>query len=383
MKPICIDLFAGAGGLSLGLERAGFDVILANEIHPHPVCTYERNHPDTVVIKNDIRKISGKQLQAFAPERAKPQVNKYGIDLLAGGPPCQGFSTAGLKDATDPRNTMVSEFIRMVNEIKPRHFLMENVPGMMSMHGGAFFKKVLEMFNETGYEYRYRLLHVDEYGVPQMRKRVIFIGSKNGDAPEFPKRTHAYSLAAGVMDRGYKKYVTVGEAISDLPKVEPGQKVEKYTGPPESDFQKEMRKENVGKLFNHEATKHRKETIEWMSLIPEGGTQRNLPMDSTGKRRISKNVQRWHRNRISRAITTEPTDFIHYMYDRIPTIRELARIQTFPDNYVFLGQRTAGNQNRRFVYCSQSQQVGNSVPVIFAQAVGKAILESADMVFNK
>jgi DNA (cytosine-5)-methyltransferase 1 len=376
-KPCAIDLFAGAGGLSLGLESAGFEVVAASEIHPDPIMTYKCNHPGTVMIPGDVRNISGKAILGAVGD-SRWVKKKDRIDLLAGGPPCQGFSTAGLKCVDDPRNSLIAKFISLIEEISPRHFLMENVPGLVTMYEGSHFKMLKEMLEQTGYEFRWAILHASDFGVPQMRRRVFVLGSRESAPPGFPKPTHVLSgnNLMRFVNEGAEPCPNVLDAIGDLPPLAPGEKKEAYEAEPFTPFQKEMR-EGSKSLHNHEATRHRKETIRVLSMFKEGGTQRGLPLDRvSGKPLLVKNIQRWDRHSISRAITSEPTDFIHYEQDRIPTIRELARLQTFPDRYVFLGQRTAGNENRRYNYCAQSQQVGNSVPPRLARAVGKVIIDA-------
>lgn len=377
---MAIDLFSGAGGLSHGLELSGFKVVAANEIHKDPIKTYRKNHPGTLMIDGDIRTMDGKDILASINEEAGLDIRQGELDLIAGGPPCQGFSTAGLKIIGDPRNSLIAKYIEILKEIQPRRFLIENVPGLVSLHGGRNLDMVLDLLSTTGYEFNYKILHASDYGVPQQRKRLFILGSREGRAPSMPKPTHCIIRKGqkNLEETGLLPCPTIGETISDLPELEPGEKKVEYDRPPKSKMQRELRGKCTT-LYNHEATRHGNKTVALFSLFKEGGTQRDLPRDPlTGKPPLKKNIQRWDRDGISRAITSEPTDFIHYSQPRIPTIREMARLQTYPDEYEFLGQRTAGNENRRFNYCAQSQQVGNSVPPFLARAVGRALLDSLE-----
>jgi DNA (cytosine-5)-methyltransferase 1 len=368
-----IDLFAGAGGLSLGLQRAGFRVLVANELHPDPIKTYKANNPCTTVVEGDVRRLSGKGLLAVASARAGKRISTGELTLLAGGPPCQGFSMAGLKQFSDPRNSLIAEFLRLVQEVAPEYFLLENVPGLLSLFKGEFFVDIREMLDQIGYDYVCRILQSADYYVPQSRRRVFIVGARDGCAPriQLPSRSGNESLS---MELGaFRRRVTVGEAIGDLPRVSSGGAAHEYDRAPQNAFQTLLR-DGSRVLFNHRAARHRRTTVELFSLVPEGGTQRDIRLDpAQGRRSLKKGVQRWNRNDLSKTVTTEPNDFIHYELDRTPTIRELARLQTFPDTYVFLGKRTTGNLDRRAKDCCQSQQVGNAVPVFLACSVGQAL----------
>lgn len=365
----CIELFAGAGGLMLGLERAGFKTLLANEIHPHPCLTLRKNFPTVPIIEGSIRDLSGVDLL----EKANLSPNLVGkITLLAGGPPCQGFSTAGMKDKNDPRNTLVGDFIRLVRELNPQFFLLENVPGLKSLHGGHLFQNVLNEISTLRYEFRYKVLTASDYGIPQMRKRLIIIGSREGSPPCHPEPTHGIDCGLDLFNSLRKPLVTCGNALGDLPEVQPGCVATEYLIDPKTDYQKKMRFGSTI-IFNHEASKHRLETMEYYALVPPGGTWLDIPEKL---RNGKQGVQRWPIDGISRAITTEPSDFLHPTLNRVPTVRELARMQSFPDTYEFLGQRTTGNRMRRLGYCSQTQQVGNAVPPLLAEAVGQQIAKA-------
>ena len=367
LAPTVVELFAGAGGMMLGLEDAGFKTLLANEIHAHPCMTLRKNFPNVPVVEGSIRDFSALDMFREAGYTRIPEV-----DLVAGGPPCQGFSTAGLKDPADPRNTLIGDYIRIVAEIKPRYFLLENVTGLLTMKNGKLWENVATELVTLGYNFHFAILHAADFGVPQMRKRLIVLGSRVGKPPSHPNPTHVPLTHGSLQLEGFGQnpYVTVWEALSDLPVVEQGATIDLYEGAPQNAYQREMRKGADNRLHNHIASKHRSETQAYYSLIPPGGTALDIPEHLRNRKQ---GIQRWPVEGISRTITTEPTDFLHPHLNRIPTIRELARIQSFPDRFEFLGQRTTGNVMRRLGYCSQSQQVGNAVPPLLARAIGESI----------
>lgn len=364
--PSVVELFAGAGGMMLGLEEAGFTTLLANEVHAHPCMTLRRNFPGTPVVEGSIRDFSASELFRAAGYDRIPDV-----DLIAGGPPCQGFSTAGMKDRSDPRNTLIGDFIRIVREVRPRGFLLENVTGLLTMHRGVLWDNVAHELDSLGYKFQPAVLHAADYGVPQMRKRLIVLGAREEAPPPHPEPTNAplHSEALSLFGPALS-YITCGEALADIPAIGPGEVQTTYDIDPVTDYQVRMRA-GSDRLMNHQATKHSKKTIEYLALFPPGGNNFDLPPHA---RTLKDGVQRWPLDGIARTITTAPEDFVHPTVNRIPTVRELARIQSFPDRFEFMGQRTAGNQMRRKGYCSQTQQVGNAVPPLLAEAVGKEIV---------
>lgn len=367
-KPTVVELFAGAGGMMLGLEDAGFRTLLANEIHAHPCMTMRANFPQVPVIEGSIRDLTAAQMFEQAGYDSIPEV-----DLVAGGPPCQGFSTAGMKDPNDPRNTLIGDYIRIVKEIRPRSFLLENVTGLLTMRDGQLWENVATELDELGYKFHFDILHAADFGVPQMRNRLIVLGAREEAPPMHPSPSHRSikNQEATLFSQDLRPMTTCGDALGDLPNVNPGETVTEYDKQPQTDYQRRMRY-GATKLHNHQASKHRQETMDYYALVPPGGTALDIPKEM---RNGKQGVQRWPLEGIARTITTEPTDFLHPTMNRIPTIRELARIQSFPDRFEFLGQRTTGNKMRRLGYCSQSQQVGNAVPPMLAEAVGRAIID--------
>jgi DNA (cytosine-5)-methyltransferase 1 len=274
-----------------------------------------------------------------------------------------------MKNANDPRNTLIWDFIRVVKDFQPEFFIMENVTGLATLHDGKVFDAVMNEYVKLRYNISYGVIFAADFGVPQMRKRLIIMGSRTGRAPNLPEPTHKDPRLDDLFSKEKPAYVTCGEAIGDLPPILSGETATRYTRKPKTAFQILMRKGSQS-LHNHQASKHSEETSNYYGLIPPGGTPLDIPAHLRNKKQ---GVQRWPLDGLSRTITTEPTDFLHPTLNRTPTVRETARIQTFPDKYVFLGQRTTGNKLRRLGYCSQTQQVGNAVPPILAKAIGESI----------
>lgn len=344
-----IDLFAGCGGLSLGFEKAGFEVLLGTDNWEEALKTFAHNHDRAKALNEDIRKLTGKKIREY--------VGGKEIDLVVGGPPCQGFSLAGNRKEDDDRNNLIYEFVRIVKEINPKIFVMENVLGILSMRSnGRLVKDILvEKFKKIGYEnITIGDLYAHYYGVPQTRRRAVFIGNKLGIDFKFPVATHG---------EGKKPFVTVGDAISDLPTLDDtfGEEVSDYNLRPKSEYQEKIRKRSKS-LYNHTKSNHSNQTTRVISFVPEGGNWRDLPKRFQNIRSYSNTWRRLDSKKPSVTIDTGHRHHFHYKANRVPTVRESARIQSFPDDFVFLGSRT-----------SQFRQVGNAVPPYFAGAIAKQI----------
>lgn len=370
--PVAVTLFSGAGGLCEGLEAAGFRVSVASELHPQPALTLAFNHPDTQVIVGDIRHLStdlikAKLVKATGSER---------VDLIAGGPPCQGFSTAGKKSSADPRNDLFRQFARIVAHFRPQIVLLENVPGFKKMYDGRVFREASNLFSDLGYNLEDCLLTASSFGVPQRRQRFVMVGVLRGklDRFEWPQPTHGEPTSFSLFPSdplGLKSQVTVLDALEDIAFLEPGWEAHRHRSPCVSDFQVERRGE-LKLVFNHLATRHRARAVQMFEHIPEGGTISAVPK---GLRSAKRTMARLDRHRVANAVIALPDDFIHYRHSRIPTVREMARLQTFDDDYVFFGKRTSGFVERR-VDVPQYTQVGNAVPPILARAIGVALLRA-------
>ncbi len=370
-RPVAIDLFAGAGGLTEGLEQAGIWPAVAVELHPQPSLTHAFNHPNTTLIAGDIRKLSLKLLRQKLVERT----GRAEVDLVAGGPPCQGFSTAGKKEAHDPRNSLFFQFVNVVAEFKPRMFLLENVPGFKKMHGGAAFHEASRLFTDLGYQLVDTVVEAFRFGIPQRRQRFVMVGWLPGKAKPFqwPEPTHG-AIDADVLPlfpTQLLPLVTVEQAISDLAFVEPGWEARRQGLPVESSFQ-EDRRAGCDLLFNHLASRHREKAVTMFSHIDEGRTISMVPEEHRSAKRT---MARLNRKSISNTVLALPDDLIHYEQHRIPTVREMARFQSFDDDFVFIGKRTSGFMERRFDV-PQYTQVGNAVPPLLARALGLALQRS-------
>jgi DNA (cytosine-5)-methyltransferase 1 len=335
-----IDLFSGCGGLSFGFEAAGIQTGLAVDNWPDALKTFSRNHPKS---KTELFDLGAKTL--------KPLINSLNDShIVFGGPPCQGFSISGKRDPNDPRNMLYRGFFQVVAEIRPRVFVMENVPNLASMDGGRLIQEIENDFKSLGYNLSRKILLASDFGVPQNRRRLILVGTLSERTFEFPQGTTLLQ----------EEKVTCREALSDLPEqsLEDGSS---YRNGPESDYQKLMREFSSG-IFNHTITQHSEQTIRIVSLVPDGGNYKDLPLDLQSTRKVNIAWTRYSSKKPSLTIDTGHRHHFHYSYNRIPTVRESARLQSFPDSFIFEGSKT-----------SQYKQVGNAVPPLMAQALGESI----------
>lgn len=331
-----IDLFCGVGGLSLGFEQAGFEVVAAVDMWADAVRTYNHNRKDKVAKVISVEDFNEKELSSI--------IAKEKITGIIGGPPCQGFSTVGRRDIDDPRNKMYLEFYKAVKLSKPDFFVIENVKGMLTLNKGAFVEDLLERFGEKGlgYTISYQLLNAADYGIPQNRYRVFYVGIKN---KKF------------VFPAPYDYKLTAKDGISDLE----GASSEKYGSLPQNDYQKLLRG-NMMKPLNQDYTTHTEKTISIISQVPDGGNIRDLPEEIWHVRKYNKAFERMGTFKPSNTIDTGHRNYFHYSEPRIPTVRESARIQSFPDSFEILGTRG-----------SQYKQVGNAVPPMLAKIIAERI----------
>lgn len=365
-----IDLFAGCGGLSTGFEMAGFDVPLAVEIDAWASETYKKNHPDTFVMTEDITKVL--DLDSLLDSK------KFEIDGIIGGPPCQGFSLSGNRDPKDPRNSLFMEFVRFVKHYKPIFFVMENVTGLLSMKtkDKRWVKDVIsEEFEEAGYNLEVFTLNAAEFGVPQSRIRVFFIGLRN-DIPYDKTR---------IEPKGFlfeDNQITIEQAIMDLPKIKAceGGEVQSYTIEPQNEYQKYARNGST-KVYNHIAMRHTKRLIDRFEQIGFGQSVADVAQEHQQRQRgnaskvsgkvYSQNNMRPYPDKPSPTIPASfQSNFVHPYINRNYTAREGARLQSFPDTYVFCGKRTTMSWEKNL---SQYQQIGNAVPPLLAKAIGDSI----------
>lgn len=379
----CVDMFCGAGGLSCGLEMAGFRVLMASDIVPLYGRTYVFNHPDAVFTDKDIRQLTGTEVLHST------HLKRGELDLLAGGPPCQGFSiNAPIRSLDDQRNHLFKEYLRIAEELRPKVILIENVPGIVSIGNGSVVAAIHKALQKIGYHADHRILFAAHYGVPQMRFRTFFIATRLDVPIEFPQPEYDASGRANFgkskelcfeilpMFHGkLKKMTTVNDALSDLPVVDEGgvEMEMEYLYKPQNDYQAYLR---CGSrvVFNHTANKLAQINHERLKHIPQGGSWRDIPHSILPKglqrARRSDHTKRYGRLDPKGMCSTILTkcdphwgSFFHPHQNRVLTVREAARIQSFPDKYRFLGSRT-----------EQYTQVGNAVPPLLGRAVGKMIM---------
>jgi len=377
-----IDLFAGAGGLSCGLGMAGFTPILANELVEAHANTYQVNNENTNVIVGDVRRVCESNLKNILG------LKKGGLDLLAGGPPCQGFSVnAPIRDLDDERNHLFKDFLRVAGELLPKAILIENVPGIVSLGKGTVVQQIYKELQSLGYTVNHRILFAGHYGVPQTRFRTIIIAIKGNANILFPEPEYNSKSVANfsgarelcikippIFAQELLPQTTVYDAISDLPEIGGGSKNPpmEYLKKAEGNYQKVLRK--YSKLVhNHSCNGLGKVNLERLPYIPQGGNWTNIPHEMLPKgmqraRRSdhTKRYGRLHPEGMCSTILTKCDPhwgaFIHPNQDRVLSIREAARIQSFPDTYHFTGSVP-----------QQYEQVGNAVPPFLAKKIGEEI----------
>jgi len=339
-----IDLFCGCGGLSYGFEAAGVNVVLGIDNDAMALQVFEHNHKNAKSICGDITKIT------FCND-IKKKIGDKNIDIVIGGPPCQGMSLSGFRKLDDPRNKLYLSYIRLVDEIRPKAFVIENVPGLVSLFNGQIKDSIIDKFSEMGYTVCYRILCASDYGVPQNRKRVIFVGLKD-IAFDFDKIKR-------------KNIVTCEMALSDLPTLTDsiGSDPADYLCVAQNAYQKLMRAKSQ-KVHNHIAAVHSDKVKQIIALVPDGGNYKDLPDEFINTRNFHVAWTRFRSDKPAPTIDTGHRHHFHYKFNRVPTVRECARIQSFPDDFIFEGNKT-----------QQFRQVGNAVPPLMAQAIAETLIE--------
>lgn len=323
-----IDLFSGAGGLGLGFEQQGFQNVFSVELNKEIAKTYKYNFPKNHLIIDDIRNISNAQIK-------KLQENKL-IDVIVGGPPCQGFSIAGnigRKFIDDPRNHLFKEFVRVVDVIKPKIFVMENVAHMATHNHGKTIKEICNEFRNIGYHVQYKVLNAVNYGVPQNRRRIFVVGTSNNLKFGYPTPSFNFS--------------TVEQAIDNLPKLRNGEK---------------------SNIPNHFAMNHSTQMLKKMSYVKEGKGREDIPLPLRPKSGDARKYIRYERKKPSITITGDMRKVFHYNQNRALSPRELARIQSFPDSFIFQGTSI-----------SMQQQIGNAVPPLLGKAIAGSVKQALKM----
>ncbi len=323
-----IDLFAGAGGMSLGFDNAEFENVLAVEYDKRFAETYSFNFPKHNLKVADIKTISNDEI--------KKLIGNKKIDVIIGGPPCQGFSIAGKIGRNfidDERNQLFKEFVRFVEVVKPRIFVMENVAALKTHNKGKTIEEIIKEFEKIGYTVKCDVLNAVDYGVPQQRRRIFVIGTLGKENKfNFPKKT--------------TKQMTIKDALKDLPKLKSGE---------------------TSDIPNHNAMNHSKQMLEKMSYVKDGGDRNDIPEDIRPKSGDIRKYIRYNSNEPSICITGDMRKVFHFNQNRALTGRELARIQTFPDDFIFKGN--AGKIQ---------QQIGNAVPPKLAFQIANSVKEVLD-----
>lgn len=346
-----LDLFCGAGGLSFGFQLAGYVIVGGLDFKEDAIKTHDLNFKNSTSICGDITKIDNEEvIKLFG--------NKN-VDVIIGGPPCQGFSAGNRQQIeNDPRNKLFFEFIRFVKILNPKAIVIENVRQILTKDKGFAKNKIFEILDESGYNVDVRILNASDYGVPQNRNRAVFIGIRK-DIGDFN-----YDNI-----KKKSKIVTVKEAIEDLYKIEDG-KMEKYLDfVPKTEYQKYVRSKNRI-LKNHEPKYPNKEVQERMKYVPQGGNWMDVPEHLWKVQRTNRHSSAYRRldeAKPSITIDTGHMNYFHPLFNRVPTVRESARLQSFPDDFEFVGTPT-----------SQLRQVGNAVPPLMAKAIAMLIRRVLD-----
>ncbi len=348
-----MDLFAGVGGLSYGFSKIpDFKIVAANEIGVDIAKAYVLNHPDVKMLNCDIGSLT--------EELLKETLAGKKVDIIVGGPPCQSYSTLG-KRQMDDRANLFMQYKRILQILKPRAFVFENVSGLLSMDKGRLFPKVQAEFKELGYDLKYKLLDAVNFGVPQHRERVILVGMLGENNFEYPEATHG---------EGKKPYVTLKDALGDLPVLKSGCSDDRYAKSADNEFLKFVRAKGSKHLEEHDAPNNGEHLIRIMQALGDGQSKDDLPEDIRPKSGYGNTYAKLWWERPSTTITRNfacpsSSRCIHPRDSRAMTIREGARLQSFPDDYKFAGP----DGMKRL-------EIGNAVPPLLSMAIAKQMLKA-------
>jgi DNA (cytosine-5)-methyltransferase 1 len=344
-KPRVLDIFCGAGGFSEGFRQAGFEIAAGIDNDPQALETYGQNFGSKKAVLCDL-------------SRVKTLINSDGgeqlftnIRVIIGGPPCQGFSIAGKRKDGDPRNKLYRAYFDLIKKIRPKVVVIENVPTMRTLFDGRYFSMMTKELQECGFNVYHTVLTADKHGIPQKRKRIFVVGTRGC------KKHFSFPIPSD------ENTTSCEDAISDLPLLEneSGGDVASYVKPPKTTYQKMVRN-GCKRLTNHWAVMHTEKTKNIISMVPDGGNYKFLPRNLWLTRKVNIAWTRMHSKSPCFTIDAGHNHHFHYKANRVPTVRECARIQSFPDHFIFLGNKT-----------SQFRQVGNAVPPLLAKRIAEKV----------
>ena len=348
-----VDLFCGCGGLSEGFRLAGFSCKGGIDNNPAAIKTFRRNFPEANGVCCDL-------LSMNKDDILREFVNLSDVDVIIGGPPCQGFSSANRynKEISDPRNKLFFEFVKFVDLAKPRVVLIENVRGIVTKESGYAKDRIYEIFEERGYKVNHCVLNAADFGVPQNRYRNFFVMLKGFNEPFDFERI-----------KKSDKSITVKEAIGELYSLENKKDdLVRYPCPASTDYQKYLRKGNIV-IHNHDIRYPAEIVQERISFVPQGGNWQDVPSHLWPTNRNNRHSSAYKRLcETDQSVTIDTgnnhSNYFHPLYNRLPTVREAARLQSFPDSFVIEGNRS-----------EQYRQIGNAVPPLLAKAIAERIME--------
>ncbi|MER9695099.1 DNA cytosine methyltransferase [Mesorhizobium sp. M0179] len=373
--PTCFDLFAGAGGLAVGFRQAGWNVVGGNDVNKDAGATFRLNFKESVFFEGSVSALTADRLL----KEADLKVGQ--LDCLIGGPPCQSFSYNNhQRSEKDTRALLFKHYLRLVDGLRPKTLVMENVPGILTIGDGSVIDSIRSELEAMQYKFSLQVLSAEQFGVPQVRRRVFIVASRIGEAEGlFPKSTHLSAKEAARQDKpnSLKRAITVHEAIGDLPSILNGggkEVMRREAGKALSKFQREARK-GVRRIYNHVCHALTEKNLARITHIPEGGNWRNIPREllPAGMQRAhlsdhTKRYGRLSRSGLASTILTKCDPhwgaYVHPTEDRTISVREAARLQGFPDSFRFAGAELGKHY----------EQVGNAVPVPLARAFGLAVL---------
>lgn len=353
MKYNVLDLFCGCGGLSRGFIDAGFHVDLGIDFDEMALKSFAYNHEDAVALRLDLFDLENvSKIKDFFDSKG------HIPEVLIGGPPCQGFSLAGPRQIDDSRNVLYRAMVKTAKVLRPKVVVLENVPGMVQLHGGLVAEKIISDFSELGYKMKYQILYAPDYGIPQIRKRVFFVGLLNSN--------EYFDYPQPILKP--EEYISCEDAIGDLPALIDiqGEEIQPYECEPLTPYQKD-RRNGSDAIYNNLGTIHDAKTKKFIAMVPEGKNYKTLPEEYAGIYKYHEALTRYHSKKPSLTINTGHRSHFHYKWNRIPTVRESARLQSFDDTFIFMGNKT-----------QQYRQVGNAVPPLLGKAIAKEIIKWLD-----